>query len=101
MNSNPHGGSEPATAQSEADEAFKAAEELYSQGNFRDAVRKYTEVLQRDPEHAQALFKLALIAFQSGHSQRSVDFLQRAIEIDPRNFDYEFQLGFVLRNRRS
>lgn len=101
MNSNPHGGSEPATAQSEADEAFKAAEELYSQGNFRDAVRKYTEVLQRDPEHAQALFKLALIAFQSGHSQRSVDFLQRAIEIDPRNFDYEFQLGFVLQEQKE
>ncbi len=101
MNSNINRGPEPATARGEATEAFRAAEELYSQGNFCDAVQKYAEAVERDPKHAQALFKLALIAFQSGHSQRSVDFLRRAIKNDPRNFEYRFRLGFVLQEQNE
>ena len=65
---------------------------FYRSGMMEDAVREFHTVLEQDPKHPRALFRLALIGFRAGRLQEALDYFERMPE-DARN-SYS-----VLRNR--
>ena len=63
---------------------------------FDDAERRFREVIDRDPKHANALNYLGYMLAERGERlEESVRLLLRAIEIDPHNGSYLDSLGWA------
>jgi len=61
-------------------------------GDNTAAREAFTEAVQRDANNAEALYNLAIT--EEGHElQRSIELLERAIDIDPRYFAAHQELG--------
>jgi tetratricopeptide (TPR) repeat protein len=65
---------------------------FYRSGMMEDAIREFQEVLDKEPKHARALFRLGLIAFRSGKLQDAIDYFDRMPESARNTYS-------VLRNR--
>ena len=57
---------------------------LHRQGNLADAERCYGEVLQRQPDHFDALHLLGVIARQTRRTERGDELIKRAIGVNPK-----------------
>ena len=69
---------------------------MHRQGRLAEAERIYRAVLQRQPDHFDALHLLGLIAAQSGHPQAAVGLIGRAIAVDPSIADAHSNLAKAL-----
>ena len=65
-------------------------------GRLDDAERMYREVLEVDPNHADATHLLGMIAFQTGRLDLAVEMIRRAIAVHPTAASYHSNLGNVL-----
>ena len=65
---------------------------FYRSGMMEDAVREFEEVLERDPKHPRALFRLGLIALHAGRLTEALEHFDRMSEDARRSYA-------VLRNR--
>ena len=65
---------------------------FYRSGMMEDAVREFEEVLERDPKHSRALFRLGLIALHAGRLTEALEHFDRMSEDARRSYA-------VLRNR--
>src|SRR5262245_12080641 len=83
---------EPRDAQSQAQKPAAAALQaklnqriaLHRQGKLADAERCYGEVLQRQPNHFDAIHLLGVIARQTRRTERGVELIKRAIGLNPK-----------------
>jgi len=64
-------------------EALAVAVEHHQAGRLQDAEHIYRQILQADPNHVDALQLLGAIATQVGNHEVAVDFITRAIEVNP------------------
>ena len=71
---------------------------LHRQGKLADAERCYGEVLQRQPDHFDALHLLGVIACQTRRTERGVELIKRAIELNPKVAAAHSNLGNALRD---
>src|ERR1035437_9177352 len=55
----------------------------YRQGDLALAMEGYVEVLQRDPQNADALYYVAMVACQDGQFQQGAELARRAIVVGP------------------
>src|ERR1017187_3649896 len=55
----------------------------HHQGDIALAMERYTEVLQRDPQNADALYYIAVVACQDGQYQQGAELARRAIAVCP------------------
>jgi tetratricopeptide (TPR) repeat protein len=55
----------------------------HRQGDFAQAMERYTEVLRNDPNNADALYYVAVVACQEEQFQQGVDLARRAIANGP------------------
>src|SRR5664280_1688901 len=55
----------------------------HRQGDIALAMERYTEVLQRDPQNADALYYIAVVACQDGQYQQGAELARRAIAVGP------------------
>ena len=69
---------------------------LHRQGNLADAERCYTEILQRQPDHFDALHLLGVIARQTRRTERAIQLIKRAIGLNPRAAEAHNNLGNAL-----
>src|SRR5262245_7195890 len=76
---------------------FAAAVRHFQARRLEEAERACRDVLTFDRNHAHALHLLGLIAHQSGRPDAALDFIGRALALDPRNADCEFNMAQVLR----
>jgi tetratricopeptide (TPR) repeat protein len=76
---------------------FEAANGYYHAGNFAEAERRYRQVLSIDPEHANSLHMLGLLAFRQGHPEIAIRRIRRAIASNDRVPDFHHNLGNLLR----
>ena len=81
-----------------ADE-LTAALALHRQGERAQAERGYRRVLRIDPQHADALHLLGVIAQQNGDAQQAVEHISRAIAVQPRSAVFHNNLGAALLDR--
>ncbi len=64
-------------------------------GNLRKAEEIYRQILQADPNHADALQLLGAIAFQTGHTEAAIDLVNRAIQAAPGHAPFWYNLGVM------
>ena len=69
---------------------------LHRQGALADAAGRYRQVLQGEPDHAQALYHLAVIACQQGDLGEGVQLARRSLANDPRQPRAHNVLGMAL-----
>jgi Tfp pilus assembly protein PilF len=55
----------------------------HRQGDIALAMERYVEVLQRDPQNADALYYVAMVACQDGQFQQGAELARRAIVVGP------------------
>jgi tetratricopeptide (TPR) repeat protein len=55
----------------------------HRRGEVRQAMERYSEVLQKDPKNAEALYYVAVISCQEGQFKQGVDLLRRALTLVP------------------
>ena len=71
---------------------------LHRQGNLAAAERCYGEVLQRQPDHFDALHLLGVIARQTRRTEQGVELIERAIGFNPNVAEAYNNLGNALRD---
>jgi tetratricopeptide (TPR) repeat protein len=76
-----------------------AALVLHRQGALAAAARAYQDLLAVDPEHADALHLLGVLAHQRGDSAQAVELIHRAIGLRPSVAAYHANLAEVYRAR--
>ena len=66
---------------------FKDAIKFHKNGDLPNANNILTEILKNEPNNFDVLHLLGVIAFQSGQNLSSVDFLKKAIHVNPNNYE--------------
>jgi tetratricopeptide (TPR) repeat protein len=84
----------PAAAGLEA--KFTEASALHQQGKLAEAERIYGDVLRRQPNHFDALHRLAVIAAQTGQTERAAELFKRAIKLNSTIPTIHRNLGMAL-----
>jgi predicted O-linked N-acetylglucosamine transferase (SPINDLY family) len=79
-----------------ADQAFALALEHHRAGRLAEAERGYRAILQRQPQHADSLNLLGVIALQSGNLESALALVQRAVMLRPDAAPCRNNLGQVL-----
>ncbi|HEX9771782.1 MAG TPA: sulfotransferase [Kiloniellales bacterium] len=77
------------------DPELSAGARHHEAGRFREAEQLYRRVLQRDPNNAEALNLLGVLAAQAGHARDAKDLLAKAVAIDGGNPEFHYNLGLV------
>ena len=75
------------------EEAFARAVEHHRAGRLREAEPLYRHVLERQPDHSDALHFLGVIAQQFGDPESALHLIQRAIRQSPDSAPYHNNLG--------
>ncbi len=73
-----------------------AAMQHHQAGRLLQAESLYREILQQQPNHADALHLLGVIAHQSGRNDIATELIRRAIVLNPNDAAYHSNLGIVL-----
>src|SRR5262249_14195249 len=75
---------------------FQQGLALHQQARFAEAERAYEEVLRQEPRHFDALHLLGIIALQTRRTQRGVELITKAIELNPNVAAAHSNLGSAL-----
>ena len=79
--------------ESQIERHWKKGETYFSENKFREAVIEYKNVIQLDPGHSQAHYKLGMACLKMGMITEGVAAMTRAVEINPDLLDARHQLG--------
>ena len=77
-------------------DAFALALRRHQSGQLAEAERRYRQILQVQPGHADSLHLLGVIALQTGNPEPALDLIQRAVALRPDGAIYRNNLGQVL-----
>jgi protein O-GlcNAc transferase len=83
-------------AELSVDEAFTLALGQHQAGSLPAAERGYREILQREPNHADSLHLLGVIALQTGQPEAALALVERAVALRPDGAVYRNNLGQIL-----
>ena len=78
-------------------EALARATRLHQAGRLEEAQGIYLRVLKREPENADALSLMGLLAHQAGRNDVAAELLGKALAVRPRFANAHLNLGNVLR----
>jgi predicted O-linked N-acetylglucosamine transferase (SPINDLY family) len=79
------------------EQAIQIALEHHQAGRLAEAEAIYRQILAIDPNYADALNLLGVLAGQVGHLEPAIELIQRAIAIDPTAPHYHANLGETYR----
>jgi protein O-GlcNAc transferase len=85
-------------AQLKVQDAFDLAVQHHNAGRLREAEHLYRQILAQQPEHADSIHYLGVIARQDGRKDMAVDLIRRAIAIRPNYAEAYSNLGNALRD---
>ncbi len=71
--------------------------EHHQAGRLKEAEAAYRDILAREPEHADALHLLGVIAHQSGEQEKAVALIEQAIGVRPEVAEYYNNVGEAYR----
>src|ERR1051325_6481439 len=76
---------------------FASALQHHLNGRLEEATQRYHAVLTHNPEHADALHLLGVVAHQQGNPARACELIGRAIALQPGVASYHANLAEVYR----
>lgn len=79
-------------------DAFQRGFRHHQAGELQEAEKLYRLVLATNPQHADSLHLLGIISRQAGNAAAAVDFIGRAIKVQPRAAAYHTSRGNALRD---
>lgn len=82
-------------------EALRSALEHYQKGDYRQAEYICREIINIDPENAEAYYMLGIVLQSKNQFDDAIRCYQEATRINPQHFSAHFQLGIALYNRRQ
>lgn len=82
-----------------AQELIQKGLRLHQQGQLAEAERLYLQLLAIDPQHADGLHLLGMIAFQTGRDEAAITLIRRAIAVKSNAPSYHSDLGNVLQSQ--
>ena len=71
--------------------------DMHKAGNLSAAKEAYLQFLAAAPNHAEAMHLLALLLAEQGELDTAQQYLEKAIEINPDDMQYQLHLGNVLK----
>jgi len=74
------------------------AVQLHSNGQLEQAAALYRQVLTADPNSADALHLLGMVALQQGQAKTAAELIQKAIALHDREAAYHFHLALALQS---
>src|SRR5712691_5767232 len=77
-------------------ELLQEADRLHREGALAEAASRYRQVLQGEPDHAAALYHLAVIACQRGDLSEGIELARRSLASAPREPRAQNLLGMAL-----
>jgi tetratricopeptide (TPR) repeat protein len=77
-------------------EAFNIAAQRQQAGQLAEAEAIYRQILGQEPNHADALHHLGILAWHTGRRDAAVDFLFRSIAAKPDSAEFKIDLGHAL-----
>ena len=77
---------------------FDQATALHWSGDLAGAEKIYRQILQTDPNHADAFHMVGLLASQTGNHQAAAEFIRRAVTLNPSQANYYRNLGIVYKS---
>lgn len=77
----------------ELKQLIEDADRLYQQGQLDDALDKYSEAIEHDPESAWAYNRIGAILAQTGNTEHAEEALNRALALDPKLAQAHSNLG--------
>lgn len=72
---------------------IELAKNLHRQGLLQEASEIYQAILREEPEHAESMHLMGLIAVQSGMTKAAIDWFIKALQIEPGNPKYHNNLA--------
>ena len=75
---------------------FQEAVRLHGAGRLREAEGLYRQILQREPDNAEAMHHLGLVGHQVGQHAAALDMMRRSITLKPNVSFFHKNLGAVL-----
>ncbi|HTV49457.1 MAG TPA: tetratricopeptide repeat protein [Phycisphaerae bacterium] len=76
-------GNEPKSVMMSVPQALELALEHKRAGKFVEAEKVYQQILSQQPNNADALHLMGVLAFDRGNAQRAIELIQQAISIKP------------------
>lgn len=77
-------------------QSLRSAEAALNRKDFLVAHERCVKVLSQQPDCADALFLLAMIAVEHGNNLKALEVMDRALQLDPANAEYLAQRGRCL-----
>jgi Tfp pilus assembly protein PilF/ubiquinone/menaquinone biosynthesis C-methylase UbiE len=78
------------------DQLFNQAFALHKEGKLEEAVSRYNQILEINPNYTNAYYNLAIVFQESGEVQKAKVCYEKAIEIDPNLINVHYNLGNLL-----
>ena len=69
---------------SSSNDLLNTALQHHRSGRLVEAEQVYREILNREPDHPDAMQLLGTLADQCGHHEQAVELISRAIQLSPR-----------------
>jgi tetratricopeptide (TPR) repeat protein len=76
-------------------ELLTGAIELHQNNRLPEAEKRYRRILQVEPQHAEALHLMGVIAYQQDRHQEALEMISKAIENEPLNPKFHNNLGLI------
>ena len=80
----------------DTDQALEQGLGLHQSGRLNEAEGLYRQILAVDPNHADGLHLLGVIAHETGHNEAAVDLIGKAIARNSRVADFHCNIGAAL-----
>lgn len=87
---------QPSVRRQPAELLLRSADQHYRAGRLQQAEAEYRQVLADNPEHAETLHQMGVIASQQGKTQEAADFFARAVRHSPTSPMFLCNLGIAL-----